>query len=80
MKREAILEVGVGSDERLFVRPRETDFAQIFRTAGGVTWDKDKRAMVGSEPREWSVSRWFEHILALAADEYDIALRLTPST
>ena len=80
VKREAILEVGVGADERLFVRPVETDFAQIFRTASGVTWNEEKRALVGSEPRKWSSSRWFEQILCVAADEYDIALQLTPST
>lgn len=80
VKREAILEVGVGADERLFVRPVETDFAQIFRTASGVTWNEEKRALVGSEPREWRLSRWFEQILSVAGDEYGIALWLTPAT
>jgi hypothetical protein len=80
VKHEAILEVGIGENNRLFVRPIESDFAHIFRTASGVNWDKEKRALLGSESREWSASLWFENILISVADEYGIVLLIAPST
>ena len=46
----------------------------------GVNWDDEKRALIVREPGDWTLGRWFEQMLAAAADEYGVALRLTPST
>jgi hypothetical protein len=80
VKNESISEVGVDAGGRLFVRPIETRFDQIFRTAMGVDWDEQKQALIVREPGDWTLRRWFEQILSAAADEYGVELLLTPST
>ena len=80
MRDEAIIEVGVDTRGRLFVRPADTAFNKIFRAAMGVDWDDQMEVLVSPEPREWSLARWFEQILAAAADEYGVALKITPLT
>ena len=80
MRQEQIAEVRIDDLHRLFLRPVETTFDKIYRAAMGVDWDEEAQALVGPAPREIGHSRWFEHILAAAADEYGVALTLGPHT
>ncbi len=80
MRHEPIAEVRIDELGRLFVRSTKTTFDKIYRAAMGVDWDKEASAIFSPAPRDWSHSRWFEQILAAAADEYGIALTLGPQT
>lgn len=80
MRDEPVTEVGIDARGRLFVRPAETAFEQIYRAAMGVGWDQEAKALVSPEPREWGHARWFEQTLAAAADEYGVALTVQPTT
>jgi hypothetical protein len=77
---EPILDLGVDEQGRLYVRPAQSVFPQIFRVASGVSWDPSTNALVSPQPGEWSLERWFEQIVGAVLSEYGIALRLAPST
>ena len=65
---------------RLLVRPKVCTFPYIYRAAMEVGWDPDNRALFSPKPREWSYLRWFQQIVAAAADEYGVRLVVTPYT
>lgn len=80
MTEETISEIGVDDDGRLFVRPSRSSFDHIHRAAMEVNWDPSKHRLFSPKPREWSHARWFAQILAAAADEYGVRLRLSADT
>ena len=80
MRDEPILEIGVEASGRLFVRPAQTTFEQIYRAALGVNWDDARGALISSVPREWTFTQWFQQVLAAAFDEYGVVLKLTHLT
>ena len=80
MIEDAISEVGISEDGGLYVRPSSTTFEHIWRAAVEVHWDLQNRRLFGPKPRGWTYVDWFKQIVAAAADEYGILLRLTPQT
>lgn len=80
MAQDSIAEVGIDEEGRLYVRPASTSFDHIYRAAMEVNWDASTRRLFGPQPREWSYLNWFKQIISAAADEYGVALRLSPDT
>jgi len=80
MRDEAITEVRIDGDGRLYVRPTSSSFEQIYRTASGVHWNDEGGYLFAPIPREWTQGKWFERIVAEVADEYRIRLRITSAT
>jgi Integron Cassette Protein Hfx_Cass5 len=80
MQHEAIIEIGIDALDRLYICPAITSFDCIWRAAMEVRWDGQGQRLFSPKPREWSYIRWFEQILAAAADEYGIQLHLTTQT
>jgi hypothetical protein len=79
MDRDCIKEVGIDGEGRLYVIPSEKEFPYIYREAMDVQWNADSGALVGGTPREWSHSRWYEQILAAAAEQ-SCTLELSSAT
>lgn len=79
MTQDAIAEVGIDEEGRLYVRPSTTSFEMVWRAAMEVHWDASRRRLFGPKPREWTYVDWFSQILAAAADGCT-QLRLTPDT
>jgi hypothetical protein len=80
MKEEAIVEVGIDADERLYLRPSNTSFDYIYRAGMEVNWDAEQKRLFSPKPREWTYLQWFNQITAAAAGEHGVRLRLTPAT
>jgi Integron Cassette Protein Hfx_Cass5 len=80
MVEDQIVEVGIDQDGKLYVRPGEQTFSYIYRAAMGVGWDSLRRALFAPKAREWSYLDWFRQILAAAADEYGVRLRIGAAT
>jgi hypothetical protein len=80
MTIDEIVEVRIDEGGRLLVRPQVGTFPHIYRAAMEVRWDSDNRALFSPKPREWSYLRWFQQIVAAAADEYGVRLIITPRT
>jgi hypothetical protein len=79
MQRDCIAEVGIDGERRLFVRPGKAKFPHIYREAMDVHWDASRGVLHSPAPRDWSYIRWFQQIIAAAAEQsYD--LRLAHST
>ena len=77
---DSIAEVGIDGDDRLYVRPSAATFEHIYRAAMEVAWDGGTQRLLSPRPREWSYADWFSQILAAAANEYKVRLRLTGAT
>jgi len=80
MRDEAISEIGIDGEGRLYVRPESSTFEHIYRTASGVHWNCERAYLFSPIPREWTQRKWFDQIVAQIADEYRIRLRITPDT
>jgi hypothetical protein len=80
MIEDRIAEVGIDGELKLFVRPARTSFARIHRAKRKIRWNEARRRLLGPAPAEWSYVEGFGEILAAAADEYRVRLRLTPAT
>lgn len=80
MTEEGIAEVGIDEGGRLYVRPAERRFPEIYRAAMEVGWDSERGRLFAPRPREWSHARWFGQILAACAQEYGVRLKLGEET
>ena len=80
MEEDLILEIGIDDEGKLWVRPQSVSFDMIFRSGMEVHWDGERKRLFSPKPREWTYLRWFEQIVAAAADEYGVSLKLTPTT
>lgn len=80
MTEDNIASVEIDRNGKLCVTPATKDFALIYRAAMEVGWDPIRRCLVSPQPREWTYPMWFRQIVAAAADEYGVRLRLTPET
>ncbi|HVZ53300.1 MAG TPA: hypothetical protein VG986_15145 [Pseudolabrys sp.] len=80
MSEDTIAEVGIDESGRLFLRPTSISFDFIYRAAMEVNWDGTKRRLFAPEPGEWDYIDWFKQIVAAAANEYGITLKITVET
>jgi hypothetical protein len=83
MRQIPIAQVEVAASGLLHVKPSVPDsegFEHIYRTATGVRWLKDQRALAPARVVELSLAQWFAEIVAAAASEYGVRLLLTPET
>ncbi len=80
MQIEAIAEVGIDDERRVFIRPASGDFEHIYRAAMEVYWDRATERLSHPAPRGWTALQWFRQIIAAMADEYGVQLRPTDKT
>jgi Integron Cassette Protein Hfx_Cass5 len=72
MDREAIAEIGIDDQGRLYVSPRAQEFPYIYREAMEVDWDHAARCLyVPPAPRAQQADPlwWFQRILAAAREQ-----------
>lgn len=75
-KKDKILEVGIGKDARLYVRPESENFSFIYRAGCEVNWDESQNILWASKRGDWSYAQWFSQILGAVKTEYGIILQL----
>jgi len=80
MTTDYISEIGIDSQERLFLRSERQTFEFIYRAAAEVGWDGKEKVLFSPKPREWSHFMWYRHIVAIAKSEYGCELCLTEKT
>ena len=67
----------------ILVRPRIPEsehYEHIYRTATGVRWQSQRRALVAYEVKGMSPAWWFQQIVDAVASEYGQHLELQPDT
>ena len=80
MEKESIIEIGIDTLERLYLKPLKKSFSLIYRTATEVHWDSVNRFLYSPKPREWSYYDWYLHIINVAKSECDCELFLNEET
>lgn len=66
MDTDRIKRVEIDGSGRLLVFPSTQMFPLIYREGVEVHWDDSLQALYSPRPREWSYTRWFQHILDTA--------------
>jgi hypothetical protein len=82
MDTECILEIGVDSLGRVYVRPEASDFPYIYREAMDVHWDAALKILHSPIPRphlDFNFPQWLHQILS-AAKEQNSVLTITAGT
>jgi hypothetical protein len=54
-------------------------YQYIYRAAAEVSWDGERKAFKAPAPGKWSHADWYRHIIAVAASELGLSLRLSKS-
>ncbi len=82
MKKVAIDKIWIDEHCRLCVFPADLTISlgQVFRSATGVRWDEELRAVCSPAPRTWTYADWFAQIVLDARSEYGIELFIHEST
>ena len=80
MTEDQILEVGIDQAGSLYLKPRTQSFPFIYRAAMEVGWDAENQRLFSPMPREWTYLDWFRQLLAAAADEYGVRLKVSSAT
>ncbi len=80
MEIDKILEIGIDSQERLYIKPKSAHFDLIYRTATEVHWDAGGLFLFSPKPREWTYLDWYKHIVDVVNKECSYKLVLTEKT
>jgi len=70
-KPDLIIEIGIDTKERLYVKPENESYPMIYSEAAEVHWDAEGRFLYSPKPREWSYFDWFTQILSVADPSTD---------
>jgi Integron Cassette Protein Hfx_Cass5 len=77
---DEIIEIAIDEKERLLIKPKNTRFTLIYRTATEVHWDEKLLSLYSPKPREWTYLNWYQHIINVAEVECNTKLILTART
>ena len=59
MEIDNIIEIGIDNSERLYIKPENEKFTQIYRTATEVHWDNDGCYLYSPKPKDWTYLQWY---------------------
>ena len=68
MEIDNIIEIGIDNSERLYIKPENEKFTQIYRTATEVHWDNDGCYLYSPKPKDWTYLQWYNHIINVVED------------
>jgi len=69
MENDNILEIGINSNEGLYIKPTLLKFPYMYREAMEVHWDEKENYLYGPKPRKWSYLDWYKQIQAAAKEQ-----------
>ncbi len=79
MDSDTVEEIGIDSEERLYLRPSTASFPFIYREAMEVHWCEKNNLLNSPKPREWSYFDWYMQIIK-AAKEQGYIFKVTDKT
>ena len=79
MKSDEIVEIGIDGSKRLYIKPASNRYLHIWREGVEVHWDDEQRFLYSPEPRNWTYTEWYRHIVGVAETHED-SLVLTDET
>ena len=82
MSKEIISEVKVLDSGKLLLvleSGGQNSYQYIYREAAGVYWEPNLKGFISTEPKKWSYSEWFEHIVKVA-DQFGVKLSINSET
>jgi hypothetical protein len=63
MEHDEIIEIGIDSEERLYLVPKLKEFLFIYREAKEVSWSSDRKSLYSPKQKEWSYIHWYKQII-----------------
>ena len=83
MEKVHISKISVDESGRVQVYPElpaGQDFALIYRSAMGVTWDNGRGCLLPRKVKSWGLFQWYKQIVAAVANEYGCRLFVSSRT
>ena len=80
MTTDGIVEIGIDSKGRLYIKPEKERFTLIYRTATEVHWDNNGLFLFSPKTRDWTYLYWYRHIIGVTETECNCRLILTEQT
>ncbi|MEM9997465.1 MAG: hypothetical protein AAF809_07155 [Bacteroidota bacterium] len=77
-QKEAIAEVGIDEQRRLYLKPTTLTFTHIYREAAGIRWDRELGCLYSQVPQKWTYLQWFQRIAEVT--KHVCGWEFTPST
>jgi hypothetical protein len=78
--KDNIIEIGIDSLERLYIKPEKEKFTLIYRTATEVHWDDKENFLYSPKPKDWTYFDWYKQIVGVVEIECNCKLLLTDKT
>lgn len=77
-----VAEISIDEKGRLLIHPSEANdsFQYVYRAGAEVNWDQARSCFACPKPREWSYSRWFQHVRDAVRGELGLELKITART
>jgi hypothetical protein len=69
MEYDEVVEIGIDSEERLYLVPKTKEFPFIYREAKEVSWGAERKCLYSPKPKEWSYIRWYNQIVLAAKEQ-----------
>jgi len=66
---DIIQEIGIDTEERLYVKPSHETFPMIYREAMEVHWSSEHCYLYGAKSRKWGYLEWFQQIIRAASEQ-----------
>ncbi len=79
-KVDEIVEIGIDSNKRLFIKPRREKFTLIYRTVTEVQWDEKGKFLYSPKPRERDYIDWYKQIIRVIETACNCKLLMTYRT
>ena len=82
MKNEIIKEIVVNDKNELLLKiigEGNSMYQYVYREAAGVYWDEHEKGFKSTPMREWTISKWFVHIIDIVKSGLNVELSIDKS-
>jgi hypothetical protein len=79
MESETVNEILVNDQNELLLKVQgngKAMYQYVYREAAGVYWDDTHKAFKSTDMKEWTISKWFVHIIAIVKSGLNLELKM----
>jgi hypothetical protein len=79
MESEIIREIVVNDQNEVLLKVHgkgKAMYQHVYREAAGVHWDETSKAFKSTDMKEWTISKWFAHIITIVKSGLNLELKM----
>lgn len=66
MKTDKVIEIGIDTENQLYIKPKNSTFPEINGINGDLKWNPDLKVIHAPKPGEFSYLMWYSQIIKAA--------------